>query len=532
MIGTSLPELIFIRISITFLRYTTPLIFAFLALHVLVQPASLLVTTWYNRSLLAYAGLDALYYLAVWLPYKRRLRRDARYPPPMPRAERRRLLKKCLDNMPDPEHYLRMWFLGAPDDEIRRENVREFLLWAFLDKGPERETEDDVDEVDEYVRLVEEEMHRTFAPGRGAAKCLRLTIDAVETTYRTMAWYFIVGAVDTMTHVLLAWQGFRYYAQARSALTSVVPLRLQSLLPGARSEGKDMAYWHRPHTASDKIPIVFLHGIGIGLWPYVPFFSRLARCQPRDAQIGVIAIEMLPISFRLTNDPLQKLEYLQNVTAILDARGWSRFTLVTHSFGSAVATHYFKSPALGPRVEAAVMIDPVSIMLQLPDVAYNFTRRSPQRANEWLLWYFASTDPGVAHCLGRHFHWKESIAWREDLLGLPSDSAPDSADLGARGWARRVAVCLAERDLIVDTLAVARYLAGGDDWRPSSTTLGPAAVAHHKEAEFISRDGIEVAWFPELDHAQVFDSAASTQQICNIVQRYCSTDVGTEDSRR
>ncbi|KAJ1324556.1 alpha/beta fold hydrolase [Microdochium nivale] len=519
MIGTSFPELVFIRTSIVLLRYTTLLIIASLLLQaLLLRPASLALTTWYNRVLIGYAGVDLLYYAAIWVPYQWRLRRKAKSPAPLSREERRRLLEKCLDNMPDPVHYLRMWFLGADSKDIRRDNVREFVLWAFFDKGSGAQSEEEEEELDEYVELVGDKMHRTFAPGRGKAECLRLSIDSVHTAYRTVGWYFIVGMVDMMTHALLAWQGFRYHALSRSMLTSVMPWRLQSLLPSARSESKKMAYWHRPHTAPDKIPIVFLHGIGIGLWPYVPFFSALAKSQPEDAQIGVIAIEMLPISMRITSDPLQKLEYLQNVTAILDAHGWSRFTLVTHSYGSAVASHVFSSLVLGPRVEATVMIDPVSIMLHLPDVAFNFTRRQPKRANEWMLWYFASMDPGVAHCLGRHFHWKESIAWKDDLLSMPSRSVSGLQQ-------RRVAVCLAEQDLIVDTLAVARYLTGDDKWRPSSATLTSVVASQREVAEFLSHDGIEVAWFPRLDHAQVFDSASTVQQLCRIVQRYCSADL-------
>ncbi|KXJ86894.1 hypothetical protein Micbo1qcDRAFT_152426 [Microdochium bolleyi] len=523
MIGTSLTELVLIRTSIILLRYTAPLILAALLLQAFLRPTQVVFTAWYNRILLGYVCLDLLYYLTVWLPYKYRLRREAKYPSPLSRNERRRLLEKCLDNMPDADHYLRMWFLGAEKKDIRWDNVREFLLWAFFDKAPGMETDEEDQELDEYVELVGDKMHRNFVPGRGKAECLRLTIDSVETAYRTMLWYLIVGAVDAITHALLAWQGFQYYAQSGGMLTSVMPWRLQSLLPSARSEADKMAYWHRPHTATDKVPIVFLHGVGIGLWPYVPFFSALAKSQPRDAQIGVIAIEMLPVSMRITADPLQKLEYLQNVTAILDARGWSRFTLVTHSYGSAVATHIFKSPTLGPRCEATVMIDPVSIMLHLPDVAYNFTRRQPKRANEWMLWYFASMDPGVAHCLGRHFHWKESIAWTEDLLSIPSGSGTDARK-------RRVAVCLAEKDLIVDTLAVARYLMADDKWWPPSATLMAVAGSQRKEADLVSRGGIEVAWFPGLDHAQVFDSASTVQQICRLVQRHCSADVEEDEA--
>ena len=60
-------------------------------------------------------------------------------------------------------------------------------------------------------------------------------------------------------------------------------------------------------------------------------------------------------------------------------------------------------PLLAPRISATLFVDPVTLLLHMPDVAYNFTIRAPKATNEWVLWYFASKDPGVAHTLGRHF---------------------------------------------------------------------------------------------------------------------------------
>lgn len=82
----------------------------------------------------------------------------------------------------------------------------------------------------------------------------------------------------------------------------------------------------------------------------------------------------------------------------------------------------------------------MSILLHLPDVAYNFTRRLPKEANEHQLYYFASMDMGVSHTLSRHFFWNENILWKKDLKG------------------RRVTVSLGGRDLIVNTEAVGKYL--------------------------------------------------------------------------
>lgn len=110
------------------------------------------------------------------------------------------------------------WFLGARSWEVRRENVKEFFGWALLYKGddkahksaqrvvrdgPEGEEEaievdeevsrkaEEEKELDEYVDGVQTLLGRSIAPGRGPAKCLRLTVDEVRMLHRPLVWYLV-----------------------------------------------------------------------------------------------------------------------------------------------------------------------------------------------------------------------------------------------------------------------------------------------------------------------------------------------------
>ncbi|KAI5864954.1 hypothetical protein GGS23DRAFT_470422 [Durotheca rogersii] len=574
MLGTSTPEYIFIRVCIFLVQYTTPVCLALLALLAALRnrsaatPPSLLLSPSnpLDAALVAYVIADLLYAAFVFAPRARRLGDSAAAAAaanlsPRQREERRALFHRCLAHVPDIRRYMQMWFLGADEAEIRRDNVRDFLLWAFFDRAPSgraggggREEDEDEDELGEYIAALEQRLGRKFGPGRGQAEGLRLTLDKVETRYRSVGWYLVVGLVDLVTHCRLAWSGFHYYAQPGSRVLSVVPPRLQDVCARRRSVAAGLTYWYRPHTATDKLPVVFLHGIGIGLYTYVPFLSRLNSSgaageaaveggEGTEGQIGIIAIEMLPISFRLTDVPLAKPEFLRQVATILEAHGWDRFVLVSHSYGTVLATHMLRAEGLAGRIASVVLIDPVTILLHLPDVAYNFTRRKPKRANEWQLWYFASMDPGVARCLGRHFLWKDNIVWKEELVGSARglQSVDDAGggvgvdDRGTRATGqrpRKVAVCLAERDLIVDTLTVVQYLAANDDgW----LTPGPAdeegstgSVGRPEERDgwasgnHLTCEGIELLWFWGLDHAQVFDSKQNRDRLCRVVRRYCT----------
>jgi pimeloyl-ACP methyl ester carboxylesterase len=200
------------------------------------------------------------------------------------------------------------------------------------------------------------------------------------------------------------------------------------------------------------------------------------------------------------------------------SHGWSKFVLVSHSYGSVIATHLLKSSLVASLVGPAVFIDPITFLLHLPNVAYNFTARQPVHANEQQLWYFASKDMGVAHTLARRFCWSENILWKEDL-GLKGE---DDKKEG-----RKVTVVLSGKDIIVDAEAVGRYLTSSSlDGTPSYAKMAALTNGETKEGarDWKSRpwtgSGLEVLWFEQLDHAQVFDTTETRKPVIKAISAY------------
>lgn len=75
-------------------------------------------------------------------------------------------------------------------------------------------------------------------------------------------------------------------------------------------------------------------------------------------------------------------------------------------------------------------------------------------------------------------------------------------------------VSLASRDLIVNTEAVGRYLAQDSD--------GKQATEDWKHREW-KGNGLDILWFDDLDHAQVFDSRQNREVLVQIVRQYSLT---------
>ncbi|KAF3928119.1 hypothetical protein AA313_de0203831 [Arthrobotrys entomopaga] len=493
MIGTSFIELVAIRTSITLLRGITPLSIIY-TLSIPFLPSDFLTPT--VKLLSLYPISESVFYFLVYLPRKHFLQAAAEHPPLPPPTERRALFRRIITTIPDHSSYLRQWFLGARISDIKIENIKEFLRWSIFNSSgswsQESDGEEEETEIDEYIGMVEDKMNFKFPEGRGDAQCYRLTIDQVRMKHRPLAWYAILGFIDCLTYLRLTSSSYTYYRRPLSTFLKSFPFRFETLFSKNLSPSHTISYWYHPHTSKTHLPILYLHGIGIGLHPYVPALTALAKSLPN---VGILVLEIDPISSRICPPIQKKFQLLQEIKKILQKHKYNdtSFILAANSYGTIITTHILHDTELSSLVSSVVLIDPVTLLLHLPDVAYNFLRRVPRRANEHMLHYYASTDPMVAHTLCRRFFWAENILWKEDLEG------------------KNVVVYLGERDLIVDTGSVRKYLTGGyGSEQQEEEEEGVERIGEFdKDGCWEKTDGrggrLKVVWCEGLDHAQVFD---------------------------
>ncbi|WKT54124.1 hypothetical protein QSH57_004708 [Fusarium oxysporum f. sp. vasinfectum] len=466
MAGTSLWDYIFIRASIFLLHFIAPLSVAYSLVNLLAR-----LPFQFPRVLQAWLGLEALFYLAVYLPLNKYLQRAAKHPVPPCRADRRKLFLRCHQNIPDPAQYLRKWFRNAPVSEIKRDNVKDFFRWAFLNTGDHDSTYDE--ELEEYTQEIEKLLGKKLEPGRGNAKCLRLTLEKVEMLHRSLTWYLCVFVVDTIASISLRYHSFNFHRTSFSQFFTSFPLRLFTLFATCTSHANSLTYWHRPHTSKTRLPILFIHGIGVGLYPYINFLADINAHDAgnsSDGQVGIIAIEIMSVG-----------KVCLGITFV-------------ERYGSVVAAQLIRSPEVSQHIGPALFIDPVSFLLHLPEVAYNFICRRPSQPNEYLLSYFGSKDIGIAHTLFRRFFWADNLLWKEDIRDHP------------------VTVVLAGRDSVIDTKAIRAYLLGSDNWILETTDLMDLGQ---------KGDRLDVIWFQDLDHGQVFDEKRTRSSLVEIVWTFC-----------
>lgn len=132
---------------------------------------------------------ETVFYVLTRIYRKHHIQRPAAHPPLTSKEERNDLFDRCLDTTPDIEQYVSKWFLDAPLSEIRRENIKEFFRWAFLNTDAADPDYDD--EVELYVEKMEGRMGMKFQPGKSDVKSLRLTLDKVNALHRSLIWYMV-----------------------------------------------------------------------------------------------------------------------------------------------------------------------------------------------------------------------------------------------------------------------------------------------------------------------------------------------------
>lgn len=184
MLSNSTGAYLWVRFWVFVLHSIAPLCTSYCVLA-LYLPASLRLP-----SLLEYWALaETIFYFLTYLYRKYHLERSALHPPLPSKEERRKLFELCQKSTQDHERYITKWFLGAPLTAIKRENIKEFFRWAFLNADEYNPWYDD--EIEEYVDKLEMEMGRKLEPGRGNVKCLRLTLDEVNALHRSLVWYMV-----------------------------------------------------------------------------------------------------------------------------------------------------------------------------------------------------------------------------------------------------------------------------------------------------------------------------------------------------
>jgi hypothetical protein len=82
---------------------------------------------------------------------------------------------------------------------VYRENLAEFLTWGFLDRdSPPAPDSEEAAELNEYLEACRRQLDFELSPGYNPkVKSLRLTLDPVKMSHRSLLWYGVSSLIRT-----------------------------------------------------------------------------------------------------------------------------------------------------------------------------------------------------------------------------------------------------------------------------------------------------------------------------------------------
>ena len=460
------------RVVALSLRFVTPLSFAILAAAVAAPALGLSVPVLEAWPLVALAAaetgfaggrfLNLLRSRGDWVDDLDLEDDDALFSPskaaPPPKMGYRVLWRRCLDACRDDVRgFVEGWFYDARLETLTRADVEAWIAGNVYGK----EIKGDIDDrrarqLAWMVQLLEQrlgaELARPFAfpPGPRSVEFMSAPSQPLERRLHPLLLYAALGAARRAYGLQLKAAGF---AKKRAG-------RLSYWVRDGEAPGDDDGF--RP------APVVFAHGIGVGLLPYKDAIAKLAA-GARAAGAATYLLELPAISTTLQGEELPRpVDLAADVSLALRSNGDAAAVFVGHSFGSAAMSYVLRhAPDV---VAASVFVEPVVFLLNRPNVSNGFLfDKSPDPILDVL-----RSDPDIAFSMRRRFWWQEAVLWA-DQIRVPTD------------------VFLSDFDKIVPGAAVRAYLADEADGRLVSVTSLGAKTHGEWQYDEASQDAVVAA---------------------------------------
>ncbi|KAI9226601.1 MAG: hypothetical protein DHS80DRAFT_18484 [Piptocephalis tieghemiana] len=291
------------------------------------------------------------------------------------------------------------------------------------------------------LEALEARLGAPFPPGYNPnVRCIRLNYDPVHAIHRPFLIYLCVLTMDFLLKLVLRFKGFRRYGRLPRSLPLAIFPSLSSLLSSSSvpepEKSNQVTYWYRPGSSPPSSsfssspsspppkPIIFVHGIGIGILPYISFILRLIRTiTPSSSSSSssspapippIYLVELSEVAMRLNLNPSPTIPIVVTEMAMaLTERGHHQAVWVGHSLGSSVVAGACRWAR--ESVAATVFIDPICFLLHYPNVAWNFVHRRGIGADERFTEYFASRELSISRYISRDFQWWHSCVFADQI---------------------------------------------------------------------------------------------------------------------
>ena len=282
----------------------------------------------------------------------------------------------------------------------KKENMNDFLSWAFLSKYYEDLDDTEVEQVEECFHVIKEEVDFEAIPGRSKLVADRLNLDQPRLIPRPLIFYCCVYIFSLLSSLIYRYRGFRYF------------------------EGKNgLNYWYLEMNPNAKdvaqVSTLFFHGVAPGgALLYMPFFFHFLANS--GGTKSAFIFELSSIAMKMNFDLFSEKEIVDSIVDTLSFHycGGDRLRIVGHSFGTFVAT--WLNYSIPDRIDSLILMDPVSVMLSCSNLCQRFRfvhgwKDALRSVSRFITFIIASTEPGIQNYLRNNFYWYNSELFLDDI---------------------------------------------------------------------------------------------------------------------
>ena len=300
-----------------------------------------------------------------WYAHRAALRRRHEAftdPPPFEyrKEHMRRFLRLKEDVVPCFIAFTRAWFRDAPAALVKRENVRDFFRYAFYGVYMKRASDAEEAELDAWLDDVEKHWEITLPPGRTEGLTFMAHMrDGLRTTHQPLFTVFYSHAAGTLGGVILRLWGFRHHGcgdtgvtywirdksssgrkkKKKTTTTTTTTTTKRGTGGGRRSAsggvdvddapdaddarcercggdplGRRCFAGCRDRADGSPTPVVMLHGLGIGLSPYLWTVASILRATPTRPVVLVCLPEIRRVRSYLHWSPYDRVRVVNAVS--------------------------------------------------------------------------------------------------------------------------------------------------------------------------------------------------------------------------
>jgi len=275
-------------------------------------------------------------------------------------------------------------------------------------------------------------------------------------------------------------------------------------------------YWYRPPrdgvpsrldiAGPKRTPLVFLHGLGIGLVPYCLFIRRLSRRHSGDLYVPELRfLAMAPWE----NVPSAR-EVVAQLQDMLAANSHAAAHFMGHSFGTIVIGWLLKMSRKS--VICTTFMDPPQLFLMKSDCIHNIMNWAPLSCFAMICRFMVFRELFTVNLLCRNFYWEQCSTWPEEFC-VPT------------------VIALAEEDHIVSSFFVRRLLEHECEARERNKIMQKGMLGDHigvgaheskLHVESQNTEPIDILWCEGFFHGEILcDRAAAEKLFAKCVRMVC-----------